>query len=221
MAPPNILVLGSGGHARVVLDAIRARGEFKPLGFLDDNRHVGEMVDGLPVLGPIGRLPELSVDLSAGAVVAIGANDIRRKIVRQVEVLKATVDWLSVIHPGATIAANARIGAGAVVLAGCVINPGVSLGQHTIVNTRSSIDHDSVFGDFASTGPGVTTGGNTTAGAGTHIGIGATLVHGIRIGHDSVVGAGSVVTRDIGDLVVAYGAPAKVVRTRRADEKYL
>lgn len=221
MARRNILIIGSGGHARVVLDAIRAGTGLNPVGFLDDHRPYGAIIDDLPVLGATDRLQDVGRELSAGAIVAIGANYTRRTIVERIESARNSVEWLTVIHPSAVISTTANIGAGSIVMAGCVINPNVVLGNHVIVNTHSSIDHDSTMGDFSSTGPGVATGGNTRIGHGSYIGIGATLIHGTSVGIDSVIGAGAVVLDRIGDLSVAYGTPARIVKSRSRDDAYL
>lgn len=219
---PDVLILGSGGHARVVLDAIRAAGVVNPVGFLDDRRQADSSVDGLPVLGPISGFGEISAQWNVGrAVVAIGDNFVRRSVVERIDALKSGVDWICVLHPAAAVSPNASIGPGTVVFAGSIINTGSAIGAHCIVNTRGSIDHDNRTGDFTSFGPGVVTGGNVKIGRGSHIGIGSVLKHGVSVGSDAVVGAGSIVLTDIADLCIAYGAPARIVRARKPSDPYL
>jgi acetyltransferase-like isoleucine patch superfamily enzyme len=99
--------------------------------------------------------------------------------------------------------------------AGCTLGPG------SLINTQASLDHDSNLGAFASLAPGAVTGGRVQVGERSFIGLGAQLVHGITIGADTVVGAGSLVLKDLPAGVVGYGSPARVIRTRHADEPYL
>ena len=113
------------------------------------------------------------------------------------------------------------LAAGVVVMAGTVVNVGCSVGAGCLLNTRSSIDHDSVMHDFSSLAPGATLGGTVTVGERASIGLGASLSNRVSIGNDTIIGLGSAVTGDIPALVVAYGSPARSVRPRRIDEPYL
>jgi len=104
---------------------------------------------------------------------------------------------------------------GAIVMAGC------RLAACSLVNTRASLDHDSVLAEGASLAPGAVTGGRVSIGRRSFIGMGAVVTQGIRIGEDTVLGAGALLLQDLPDRVVAYGSPARVVRTRAVDEAYL
>jgi acetyltransferase-like isoleucine patch superfamily enzyme len=106
-------------------------------------------------------------------------------------------------------------------MAGAVINPSCTIGRFCIVNTKASLDHDSVMDDFSSLAPGVTVGGNCRIGTHSAIGIGAVLRHGITIGDHTVVGAGSLVMSCVESFSVAYGVPARRIRDRRQGDKYM
>jgi acetyltransferase-like isoleucine patch superfamily enzyme len=106
-------------------------------------------------------------------------------------------------------------------MAGVAINSDATIAEFCIVNTNSSVDHDNRLAPFSSLAPRVATGGNVTIGEGSAIGIGAVILHGRTLGRHCVIGAGAVVTRDIPDFIVAYGVPAKPIRSRRPGEKYL
>ncbi len=106
-------------------------------------------------------------------------------------------------------------------MAGAVVNPNSNIGRHCIVNTNSSVDHDNHIHDFASVGPGAVTGGGVTLGTYSAIGLGACVAESVRIGKNSVIGAGATVVRDIPDSVIAFGTPARVIRSRALDEPYL
>jgi sugar O-acyltransferase (sialic acid O-acetyltransferase NeuD family) len=217
----KLVIIGSGGHARVVMD-MAERQEFEVIGFIDDNKPEGQLVDGLPVLGgtrDIGRIA--AQDLSIGFVAAIGDNFARAEVVRRVSALCPGLVWAAVIDPSAVISRRTEIGEGAMILAGTVINPGVQIGRHVIINNSCSIAHDTEFGAFSSAAPGVLTGGNVSVGELSHLGVGAAVSHGVKIGAHAVIGSGSAVVRDCPDYAVAYGVPAKIIRSREAGEPYL
>jgi acetyltransferase-like isoleucine patch superfamily enzyme len=99
--------------------------------------------------------------------------------------------------------------------AGCVLEEGA------LLNTQSNLDHDSLLGAFASLAPGAITGGRARIGAGSFIGLGSRLIQEVQVGCNTVVGAGSLVLADLPEGVLAYGTPARVVRSRQPDEPYL
>jgi sugar O-acyltransferase (sialic acid O-acetyltransferase NeuD family) len=217
-----LLIVGSGGHARVVLDSAFSADTFDPVGFIDDRRPVGSLVDDLPVLGSTAHLAKIAKRFKGvQLVVAIGDNFVRSTVVSRIEGLFPDVSFATVVDPSAAVSRRIEIGAGSMINAGSVVNPSVRIGRHTIFNNSASIAHDNHFGDFSSTGPGVTTGGDVRIGPFTHIGIGATISHSVSIGEHAVIGAGALVIRDTPSKVVVKGVPGKVVRDRVVGERYL
>jgi sugar O-acyltransferase (sialic acid O-acetyltransferase NeuD family) len=218
----NILIIGSSGHAKVVIDVVERQGGFRIAGLIDPFRTVGEETSGYRVLGAESDLPVLAEQLAVqGVLVAIGDNFVRSSVTARVAALCPQLPFVSAVHPQASIARTVRIGAGSVVMAGAVINPGCEVGEGCIVNTRASLDHDSVMEAFSSLAPAAATGGNCCIGRCSALGMGALLLQRMRIGSHCVVGAGAVVTRPVADLCVSYGAPAKTIRGRQAGDKYL
>lgn len=218
----NIVIVGSSGHAKVVIDIVRQEGKYNIVGLLDRFRSVGDHTMGCPILGKEEDLPHLiSAHAIKGALVAIGDNFIRAQVAARIRELCPDLVFVSVLHPSASMAGDATLGEGTVVMAGVVVNPCSSIGRFCILNTRCSLDHDSSMADFASLAPGVTTGGNCRIGPYSAISIGAVLIHGINIGEHTVVGAGSIVMKSVDSHVLAYGTPAKVIRTRKPGDKYL
>lgn len=218
----NILIVGSAGHARVVIDAVERQGSYRIVGLLDRFRELGSQTLGYQVLGGEEDLPTLQHQYGLhGVVIAVGDNHARARITEQVTSICPTLELVSIVHPSAQIGKAVLIGPGCVVLAGACIGSGARLGSACLLNTQASLDHDSVMEDFASLGPGARTGGDCRISAFSAIGLGANLVHKIQIGRHTVVGAGSLVMRNLPDHVVAYGSPAKVIRARAEAEKYL
>jgi sugar O-acyltransferase (sialic acid O-acetyltransferase NeuD family) len=201
----GLLILGGGGHGKVVADILLARGE-PVLGFLDDDAATwGTARLDLPVLGGIDTFADHA---PAGLVPGLGANAARKRVVERLGE-RARGLWRPAIHPGALVAPSARIGQGVVVAAGAVINPDAVVGDHAIVNTGATVDHDCVVGAYAHLAPGTHLAGGVRVGDGTLVGIGSVVIPYRSIGHWSVVGAGAVVVRDIPDGVTAKGLPAR------------
>lgn len=222
MAMDPILIVGSAGHAKVVIDIVQQQARYAVAGLLDRFRAVGEMTAGIPVVGGEEDLPALVESLGIrGLIVAIGDNHVRATVAARVSELCPALPFVSAIHPRASVAPSALLGAGTVVAAGATINPDARVGAHCIVNTQASLDHDCSMGEGASLAPGVLVGGGCQIGRQSAIGIGAVLKHGVTIGEYAVVGAGSLVLHSLQSQVVAYGSPARVVRSRQPQDRYL
>ncbi len=222
MGMEKLIIIGAGGHARVVLDVAIATRRFEPLGFVDDNRKAGLLIDGLPVLGNLERIPSFVAEHGpVSFVVAIGDNFARSQVVERIESISPEITWTVVIDPSAVISPRASIGKGAMIMPGVVINPAVSIGRHAIINNNTSLAHDNVFGDFSSTGPGVNTGGGVSVGAFSHVGVGAAVSHDITIGTNTVIGAGSVIIRHCPENAIVVGVPGRTVGTRISGARYL
>jgi len=218
----NIVIIGSSGHAKVVIDIVRREGRYHLVGLLDRFRAVGEETLGYRVLGREEDLPGLvATHALRGMLVAVGDNFARATVVARVRALCPDLPWVTAIHPAACLGLDVVVGEGTVVMAGVTINACASVGRGCVLNTRSSLDHDCVLSDYASLAPGVVTGGGCRIGPHAALGIGAVLVHGVEVGEHTVIGAGSVVTKSIDPFVVAYGTPARVVRARKAGDAYL
>jgi sugar O-acyltransferase (sialic acid O-acetyltransferase NeuD family) len=219
----QILIVGSGGHARAVLDVVRSQGRYDAVGFIDGTKPKGSpCLGGLRVIGSEADLPDICRDYRiTRGLVAVGDNFQRRALTERLLALAPAFEIVSAVHPSAVVARDTILGPGTVVMPGAVVVSGSRLGRGCLVNTRASLDHDGVMEDFASLAPGAVTGGGVHLGACAAVGLGASVIHGCRIGAHAVVGAGAVVLDDIPPEVVAFGVPALVVRSRAPDEPYL
>ena len=202
----KILIVGSGGHARVVADALLAAGD-NPLGYLSRDAEPGATGPlGLPVLGSDA---ETSVPDHDGVVLAIGDNRTRKNVADGYRKRGGT--FLSAIHPSAVIAADAVIEPGCMICAGVVVNSGSRIRAHTILNTGCTVDHDCDVGPFAHIAPGVNLAGDVTVGEGSFLGIGTCVVQGITIGEWATAGAGAAVIRDVEPKTTVVGVPARKI----------
>lgn len=214
-ASEKVIIIGAGGHGRVVADILlQARKEATILGFLDDNpTEWNKQITGLPVLGGISRVTELCSKYSTlSAVVAVGDNNTRKRIVAGLQ--GKQLNFINAVHPKAVIGKDIIMGVGVMMMAGSVINTGATIGSHSIINTSSTVDHDCKIGDFAHISPGANLGGAVEIGEAAHVGIGVAVLPGKHIGSGAVIGAGAVVVEDIPENVVAAGVPARVIRKK-------
>ncbi|MGF1634654.1 MAG: acetyltransferase [Phycisphaerae bacterium] len=204
----RIVILGAGGHGKVVLDILQAAGGHEVVGFLDaDDRHHGQVVLGTPVLGATNLLPKLKREGVAGAIVAVGDNAVRQQLAR--EVVEAGLELVSAVHPTASVAASASIGPGVVVCRLAAVCVEVRLETACIVNTAAVVDHECVVGAGAHICPGVRLAGRVTVGERAFVGIGASVIQCRQIGEDAVVGAGAVVIDDVEPGEKVVGVPAR------------
>jgi sugar O-acyltransferase (sialic acid O-acetyltransferase NeuD family) len=218
----NIVVVGASEYAKVVVDIIEKRAEYTVCGYIDSAKPHGYRIFGQPVLGSEHDLPGLIKEYAiVGGVMAIGDNWDRHRMADSILSIAPEFTFLTAIHPSACLGKEIQIGRGAVLMAAAVVNSASRLGDFTIINTNASVDHDNIVGDYASLAPGVTTGGNVTVDEFTAISLGANVIHGISIGPHAVIGAGATVVHDIPGYCVAWGTPARVVRSRKAGERYL
>jgi sugar O-acyltransferase (sialic acid O-acetyltransferase NeuD family) len=194
MTDRPVIVVGGGGHAKVVIDALRAAG-IEVLGFTDLDADIAIARSLSKALGNdtvIRRYPAGSIRLALG-IGGTGVDEGRSALYAAFK--NEGYDFVTVVHPAATIAADVCLGEGCQVMAGAVVQTGSAIGTGAIVNTCASIDHDCTIGSFVHIAPGVTLSGTVTVGARSHIGVGATIIQGIHLPEATMVRAGSVVTR--------------------------
>lgn len=200
----RLVIVGTGGHARVVADAARLSGHWGEIAFVDDRQIEAGANWASPRLGRISDLAEGAVSCDA-VVVAIGANGARARIGALLEPLGLA----TIVHPAAVVADSARIGPGSMVLAGAIVAPGAELGPHAIVNHGACVDHDVRAGEALHVSPRAALAGHVRLGARCWIGIGAVVINGITLGDDVTVGAGAAVVRDVAAGCTVVGVPAR------------
>jgi sugar O-acyltransferase (sialic acid O-acetyltransferase NeuD family) len=217
-----VIIIGSSGHSKVIIDILEKGKEHHIVGLIDSFRKIGEETLGYKILGKEEDLPQIiSQYPKCKFFVAIGDNWVRKKMVDKIRTLVPDAEFTNAIHPSAQIGKNVKIGIGVALMAGTVINSDSKIEDFTIINTNSSLGHDSKMAQFSSLAPRVSTGGNVRIGEFSAISIGATIKHGISIGKHTVIGAASLLLKCCGDNLVMYGIPAKEIRKRENGEKYL
>jgi sugar O-acyltransferase, sialic acid O-acetyltransferase NeuD family len=199
------VVVGAGGHAKVVIELLRANG-IEPFACVGDASADAGSCLGVPVFVGDEHLERFHAEGVASAVIAIGSNQVRVRLGRRARELGYQLP--SIVSPRANVSPTAAIGEGSVVMAGATINADSSIGEFAIVNTNASVDHDCRLGDGVHVAPNVALAGNVTVGELAFVGVGATVMPGRTVGSSATVGAGALVLRDVtGDTTVA-GVPA-------------
>ena len=203
----NLLIIGAGGHAAVVVEIARATG-WNPVAALDPGSQ--RDVVGVPVRGSDEILEAVLAEGNiAAGIVAIGDNTLRMRLAARLRSLHCPTPTL--IHPSATISPTATLGGGTVVMAHAVINARAKVGADCIINTSAIIEHDCVLEDGVHAAPRSVMGGTCHLGTGTLFGIGAVARPGTRIGSRAIIGAGAVVVSAISDGAIVTGVPASAI----------
>lgn len=200
-----LLIIGGGGHGRVVADVAGACG-YDPIAFLDDAYPALTTIGCHRVLGPATMIHELLPDWPS-AVVAIGDNAARLHLFECVR--QAGFSTPAIVHPSAVVSRGAMLDDGTFVAPGAVINVGARIGEASIVNTGARIDHDCMIGSANHIAPGATLSGNVTTGERVWLGTGCSVRQGVKIGSDALVGVGAAVVDDLAGNATYTGVPAR------------
>jgi UDP-perosamine 4-acetyltransferase len=214
MTPVPVIGLGAGGHARVVIEVLRAVGNFDVIGLLDSNVELWDQtILGVKVLGDDTQLAAVyqrGVQTAFLGVGSVGSMEGRRRLFEKARA--HGFELARAIHPLAVISPSAELGEGPTVMASAVINAAARLGDNVIINTGAVVEHDCVIGHHVHVATAAALAGEVRVGEDTHIGLGARVLQGIKIGRRVIVGAGAVVVRDVPDDVAVMGVPAKIHR---------
>lgn len=205
----HLVVVGAGGHGRVVAAAATAAG-WKLLAFADQTLAGGQLAGVSVLSGDVDNIARVAAREGAAVIVAIGSNAARRRL--QLSLESAGVELAVVVHPTAVVLDGAQVGNGSVVLARAMVGVDCRVGRGAIVNSGVVFEHDGHLGDFSHLSPGVVTGGEVRVGEGAHLGVGVSVRNRARIGEWSIVGVGAAVVTDLPERIIAYGVPARVMR---------
>ena len=204
--PAGLLIIGAGGHGRVVADAalLAMPGTRLCASDRDPARCVGELLPGVPLL----IADAASAMLAAGVHIAIGGSAAREREANSWGLQRL----VTVVHPQASVSAHAKLEPGCFVAAAAVVAPGAWLGACTIVNHGAVVDHDVEVGAFTHVAPGVVLGGAAKVGKRVLLGAGAVVLSSCTVCDDVVVGAGAVVLADLTEAGTYVGIPARRVK---------
>jgi UDP-N-acetylbacillosamine N-acetyltransferase len=204
------IVVGTGGHCRVLLSLLASCGEHDVLGIVDLTQScVGEVIMGVKVIGSASSLREFRMRKELDIFLAIGDNATRREWWHKVQ------DWglalPNLVSPQALVDPNAHLGNSNVVCARAFIGPEVLLGDNNLINTAAVLEHEVRLGSHCHLGPLSIVAGRSQIGDGCFIGAGATVINRIELSSDITIGAGATVVQNIMNPGVYIGVPARKI----------
>lgn len=216
--PQQVVGLGAGGHAKVVIEILRAMGTWQIVGLLDSKSGLwGTKVFEIPVLGDDALLPQVrsqGVGFAFIGVGSVGDASVRRRIYEAVR--QNGFQVVRAIHPSAVVSASSQMGEGVTLMAGAVVNASARLGNNVLINTGAIVEHDCVIEDHAHLATGARLAGAVRVGGAAHVGAGAVVRESLAIGQGAIVGAGAVVVKDVEPWTVVVGNPARVLQRAQA-----
>lgn len=210
----KIVLIGAGGHCKVIIDLIESLKEYEIFGVTDKKKQ-GTVLN-YKIVGDDSKLKKIYESGIHYAFICVGAISdlsIRNSIYSKLKSIGFKLPVL--IHKDSIISPYAHAEDGTCIMARTVINAGAYIAENCIINTGSVVEHDCIVGDNTHISPNVSIGGGTRIGCNTHIGIGSSIVQGINIGNNVTIGAGAVVIGDIPDNVVSVGVPAKIIKVKK------
>lgn len=211
---PSCIVIGGGGHARVVIDTLRLSGCATPVAIVDaDSARKGTHIYDVPVAGGDEALPTLwesGIRHFVMGIAGAGDNRLRTRLYKQM--ILAGWNPLTVVHPSAIVSPHASVGAGCQVFPGAVVNANVCMGENVIINSGAIVEHDVTIDCHVHVAPGACVCGFTKIQEGAHIGARSVVRQGVTIGQWSLVGIGAVVVKDVADNITVAGNPAKTLK---------
>jgi UDP-perosamine 4-acetyltransferase len=203
------VIVGSGGHAKVVIDILRSSRTYDLIGLTDTDPNIKTTM-GLPILGNDSILPQLHAEGIKYCFVAIGDNKRREEISDYVKGMG--FDLINAISPYSWKSTSVDLGEGIAIMPGAVINAESVIDDNAIINTGATVDHDCVIGSSSHVAPGCSIAGNVHVGRGEFLGIGCKVIPKMTIGEWTTVGAGSVVVEDLPGHSIAFGVPARIIK---------
>jgi sugar O-acyltransferase (sialic acid O-acetyltransferase NeuD family) len=191
----NIVLFGTGGHAKVIAEIVELQGLYSLVGLVSQDGRSNNFIEGLDVIASNHDfkkiLPQYGVQ---GAIIALGSNEHR---IHLANLVGDNLEFVNAVHPSSMVSHHATLGPGTVVMAGATINPGTVIGSHCIINTSSSIDHDCAIGDFTHIAPGVVLAGHVAVGRNCFLGAGCVAIDHVSLGDNVIVAAGTTVRKNI------------------------
>lgn len=208
MTRRKVLIVGGGGHAKVVIDILQEYSDiYEVIGFTSQS-HNQDNLCGVPHLGDDSVISQLRDGVEC-FIVALGNNVLRKKLFYSI--VKLGLTPINAISRAAYVSPYAHVGKGVVISAGAVVNACAVIQDNVIINTLAGVDHDCIVNSHAHIAPGASLAGGVRVGEGAFIGMKSSVIPDKIIGEWSTVGAGSAVVTDIPPFVTAVGVPAKKI----------
>lgn len=207
----KILIIGSGGHCKVIIDLIKSSTNYEIAGIIENDLSVEDVL-GIPIIGCDEDIFKFYRKGIKNAFVCIGDITVRTKIFELLKQTGFTIPTL--IHKRSIISEFCSLQMGTCIMAGVIINAGSYIGENCIINTGAIIEHDCIIGNNTNISPRVSLAGGVKVGENSYIGLGSTVIQQIDIENNVFIGAGAVVVNNIPQNTVGYGVPCKIVKEK-------
>lgn len=209
----KIAIIGAGGFGREVKllidDLNKVNKIYEFIGYYDDGKSKGELINGFSVLGNIDELNKSKENISI--VIGIGVPVIKAKILDKLS--NPLIEYPTLIHPSAIVGGdNVVIGKGTIITAGNIITCNITIEEFVTLNLMCTVGHDTSIKKFSSFMPSVNISGEVVIGSNVYIGTGAKIINQLEIGDNTVIGAGAVVSKSLPANCTAVGIPAKPIK---------
>ena len=205
------IIVGAGGHCRVILSILKFYNDYEAVGIADRNNHFfGEIINDLSIKytwNDFVSIKEKGIDY---AFIAVGSNDERISLYKKLKAIEFRIPNL--IHPTALLETDIKLGDGNVICLGARISTLVSIGSNCVVYSGTIIDHEVNIGNNVYIASGCLIAGRVKIENNVFIGIGVTIKEKVTVGEGSVIGAGSVVLKDIPSNSIVAGIPARNIK---------
>ena len=209
-----IIIVGAGGHAKVVLETLRQDGT-EVLGLVDSDPEMnGASLLGVPIIGGDDAVAEYSPH-DVRLTIGLGSISQRRKLFGDFK--DQAYEFANVIHPAAVVSNVAQLGEGVQIMAGAIIQADARIGDNVIINTGATVDHDCVIGGHVHIAPGATLAGNVRIGVGSLVGAGSTILENVSVGENCIIAGGATVISDVANNNTVAGTPATPIADKEQD----
>lgn len=202
----RLVLIGGGGHAKSVLDAVLRMGQYDEIVITDYNIPSGTRIMGCQVAGNDEMLPKLYKREFAEAFITVGSirdTSLRCKLSDRAEAIGFI--FPNIIDPSAVVSKYARLAEGVFVGKNAIVNADVVIEKMAVINSGCIIEHECLIGKFAHISVGAVVCGNVKIGDNVFIGANATVIQGVKIGMNSIIGAGSIVLKDVPENTTVIG----------------
>ena len=215
MAKKKIVLIGGGGHCKVVISILKKLDTFEIVGIVD-NYKSESFISGIKIVGTDDDLRDIYKSGIHNALITVGSIKDNTKRYRLFKMAREIgYNFPIIISPEAIVDKSVRVDEGTVIMPGCIVNIDSSIGKNCIINTGAIIEHDCKIGNHCHITPGVHISGAVNIGELSFIGIGSTIIQEIKVGKNVTIGAGSVAIKDVSNNETIVGNPAKIVKSKK------